>query len=235
VPQLEPFVNPNGTISNVLTPVGLAVYEGYPYINASETNTNGIDLDFKSAIDLGEAGRLTGELNYTRILTFTLSAPGVSYELAGTHGPSGFSGDTGNPKNRAVLSLTWDKGPVSLTGSVNYVGSFSVTDPSSGQSTCEAALNDRFISEYGGGTFPSGSIFPSSFCRVASFTDVDFYGRYSINDHLSFHASVLNALDKPPPLDMATYGGGGGAAYDAAMTQAGAVGRYFILGAAYKF
>ena len=39
----------------------------------------------------------------------------------------------------------------------------------------------------------------------------------------------------PWPLDAVTYGGGGGTAYSAALEQAGAVGRYFVVGAAYKF
>jgi iron complex outermembrane recepter protein len=233
-PALLPFVNPNGSISNVETPVGLAVYEAYPYINASQTNTNGIDVDFKGHFNLGSVGNFSAELNYTRMLSYTLSANGVSYQLAGTHGPSGFSGDTGNPKDHAVLTLTWSLGPVTLSGTANYIGSFSVIDPSSGQGTCTIALQDRFISQYGGGSFASPP-FSSSLCSVASFTDVDFYGRYNFTDKFSVHASVLNAFNRPPPLDAVTYGGGGGQAYDAALEQAGAVGRYFVVGAAYKF
>jgi iron complex outermembrane receptor protein len=77
--------------------------------------------------------------------------------------------------------------------------------------------------------------FSNSLCSVASFTDVDFYGRYNFTDKFSVHASVLNAFNRPPPLDAVTYGGGGGAAYSAALEQAGAVGRYFVVGASYKF
>jgi len=233
-PALLPFVNPNGTISDVETPVGLSVYQLFPYINASQTNTNGIDVDFKSQFDLGAIGRLGAELNYTHILTYTLSANGISYELAGTHGPSGVSGDTGNPKDRAVFTLNWSLGAVSLSGTVNYIGSFTALDPSSGQGSCALALGDRFPSQYGGGSFVTPP-FSNSLCSIASFTDVDFYGRYNFTDKFSVHASVLNAFNRPPPLDAVTYGGGGGAAYSAALEQAGAVGRYFVVGAAYKF
>jgi iron complex outermembrane receptor protein len=83
--------------------------------------------------------------------------------------------------------------------------------------------------------FQSGSSFPSSYCTVASFTDVDLYGKYAITEQVSVHASILNLFNSPPPLDLQTYGGGGGAAYDAAMHQAGAVGRFFTVGANYKF
>jgi len=233
-PALLPFVNPNGTISDEETPVGLAVYQLFPYINASQTDTNGIDVDFKSHFDLGSVGNLAAELNYTHILSYTLSANGISYQLAGTHGPSGVSGDTGNPKDRAVFTLSWSLGAVSLSGTVNYIGSFSALDPSSGQGTCALALGDRFPSQYGGGSFVTPP-FSNSLCSIASFTDVDFYGRYNFTDKFSVHASVLNAFNRPPPLDAVTYGGGGGAAYSAALEQAGAVGRYFIVGASYKF
>jgi iron complex outermembrane receptor protein len=121
-----------------------------------------------------------------------------------------------------------------LSGTVNYIGSFSVVDPSSGQGTCVLALEDRFISQYGGGSFANPP-FSNSLCSVASFTDVDFYGRYNFTEKFSVHGSILNAFNRSPPLDAVTYGGGGGAAYDAALEQAGAVGRYFVVGAAYKF
>jgi len=46
---------------------------------------------------------------------------------------------------------------------------------------------------------------------------------------------VTNLFNANPPLDLQTYGGGGNLAYDAALHQDGAVGRYFTLGATYRF
>lgn len=229
-----PQVQPNGTLAVEPTPVPLITYNSYPYVNASQTETNGIDVDLRSQFDLGVAGRLSSELTYTHTLVYKIEALGVDYEVAGTQGPSGVSGDTGNPKNRATLSLTWDRGPVSVTGTVNYISSWSVTDPSSGQFTCAEAIYGNSTSEYGP-KFESGALFPSSYCRVASFTDVDLSGRYQITDHLSAHIAVTNLFDKPPSFDDVTYGGGGGAAYSAGLEQIGAVGRYFTVGANYKF
>jgi iron complex outermembrane receptor protein len=229
-----PQVQANGTLVNTLTPVPLITYNAYPYINASQDETNGIDLDLKSAVDLGIVGKITTELTYTRTLVYKLEALGTTYELAGTHGPSGVSGDTGNPKNRATLSVTWDKGPISLTANVNYISSFSVTDPSAGQFTCADAIYANYTLE-GGNKFLPGSPFPSSYCRVGQFTDVDLYGKYQFNDHFAIHASVTNLFDKPPPFDAVTYGGAGGASYSAGLEQEGAVGRYVTVGASYKF
>jgi len=50
------------------------------------------------------------------------------------------------------------------------------------------------------------------------------------------HASILNLFNRDPPLDLQTYGGGGELAYGTAFGgQAGAVGRFFTVGATYKF
>jgi iron complex outermembrane recepter protein len=224
----------NCTTAPALTSSGLIIYQPYPYENGTEDETSGFDVNLHSGIDLGAAGKLTAEVDYTHILKFILTAPGFYASLAGTHGPSGVSGDTGNPKDRAVVRLTWDKGPVEVSATVNYISDFDVTDPSSGQNTCAEAVYAAFTLEYGP-RFPRGSAFPTSFCNVASFTETDLYGQYMFNDHFSIHGSVLNLFNRPPPLDIVTYGGGGGLAYDAAMHQAGAVGRFFTVGATYKF
>jgi iron complex outermembrane receptor protein len=231
---LPEVINANGTTALRQTPVPLITYNAYPYVNATQSETNGIDVDLRSQFDLGVAGNLSAELSYTRTLVFKEEALGVDYELAGTQGPSGISGDTGNPKNRGTFTLTWDKGPVSLTGAVNYIGGWSVTDPSSGQFTCAQAIYGNSTSEYGP-KFQSGAPFPGSYCHVATFVDVDVTGRYQFTDHLSAHIAVTNLLDKPPSFDDVTYGGGGGAAYSAGLEQIGAVGRFFVVGATYKF
>jgi iron complex outermembrane receptor protein len=228
-----PAYDANGNLVPTQTPVGLIIYKAYPYINGSQSETSGVDLDLKARVGLGAAGRLTAELNYTHMIKYTLGANGVTYELAGTHGPSGVSGDTGNPKDRGVFSLTWDRGPLSITGTVNYVGSFNVTDPSAGQPDCTTAILSNATSE--GGPKFAGPPTPGSYCTIGSFTDVDFYARYQVSNGLEIHASVVNAFAAQPPFDAVTYGGGGGAAYDAAMHQIGAVGRFFTLGVNYKF
>ena len=37
--------------------------------------------------DLGAAGKLTGELNYTHIIEYDYGYRGTTFHLAGTHGP----------------------------------------------------------------------------------------------------------------------------------------------------
>lgn len=221
----------NGTAT---TPVGVVLYESFPYINASKDETDGVDFDFQYKQPLGSLGNLTAQVTWTHILSYKLEANGVDYQLAGTHGPTGISGDTGNPKDRGSLNLSWDLGPASATVNVNYISSFAVTDPSSGITTCAAALYGSFNSR-----FPAGSSFPSSYCTIGSFTTVDLYGKYNITEKINVHGSILNVANTAPPLDVQTYGGTGGngyaAAYDPSLHQAGAIGRFFTVGASYTF
>jgi iron complex outermembrane recepter protein len=227
-PLTLPYVIANGTLVNQLTPVGAILYQPFPYVNATSTETQGLDVDLIGKRSLGAAGELNIEFNYTRVLLYDLDAYGLTYELAGTHGPSQISGDTGTPRDRARMSLSWARGPVSLTTTVNYVGAFSVTDTSVGQDTCDEAV-------YAGAPadFLYGTPIPRLFCTVKSFTDVDLYGQYRLNGHVTLHASILNLFDTSPPVDIVTYGSS--ASYDPAFHQAGAVGRFFTAGVTATF
>ena len=50
------------------------------------------------------------------------------------------------------------------------------------------------------------------------------------------HGSILNVFGTQPPVDLQTYGAAfGNALYNPAMAQAGAVGRFFNVGATYTF
>lgn len=233
-PVTLPYVNANGQVVNQQTPVGLILFQPYPYVNASQTETSGLDLEVTAKQNFGRFGQLHEQLNYTYILKYDLLAYGTTYQLAGTHGPSGVSGDTGNPKGRAVLEVAYDLGRLTVSANVNWISSFNVTDPSANQNTCAAAIYAANSTTFGS-RFQPGAQFPTSFCSVASFTDVDLYAKYQLTDKFDIHGSVLNALNTPPPLDMATYGGAGGAPVDSAMHQAGVVGRYFTIGGTYRF
>jgi iron complex outermembrane receptor protein len=220
---LLPFVNPDGSITNHPTPVGVLIYQPLTYINATSTATSGIDLNLAGSVPLGPAGTLSARLDFTHVISYNIDAFGLTYELAGTHGPSAVSGDTGNPRDRAQLSVTWAAGPASVRTTFNYIGAFSVLDPSAGQNTCAEA--EAYPA------FPPGAAIPGFFCTVRHFTDVDLYASYRLGTHLSVHGSILNLSNTPPPLDFTTYGGPGGVvAYNPAFHQAGAVGRFFTLG-----
>ena len=236
----------NGTpcnTANVLTNVngvltGYPAYELIPYVNAGITTTSGIDVDLRSRFDIGDLGRLTVDVNFTRMIQYEYGYQGTTYDLVGTHGPSSISGDTGNPRDRAVASLTWEKGLFTSTLTLNYTSSFSITDPSAGYTTCLKALESGAPSAYGSAISPGVTTLPSAwyqYCSVAHFTDVNLYASYAATDHLSVHGSITNLFNSDAPVDLQTYGGGAELRYDAALAQDGAVGRFLLLGVTYKF
>jgi iron complex outermembrane receptor protein len=212
-----------------LTPVGPIAYQAFPYINATQTTVNGWDLDFMSHFDMGP-GRVTAQLNGTYMLHYNFGIAGATYDLAGTHGPSIISGDTGNPKIRGTASLAWDQGPWNLTLSATYVGRFNLTDPTNGEPDCATAM--IFGGVYGG-RFPNGpnQAIMDKYCEVSSFTSVDMYTQYAVTKNLQVHGSIMNLLGSSPPVDMTTYGSPGNAPYNPAMHNAGAIGRFFNVGA----
>jgi iron complex outermembrane receptor protein len=228
-PATLPFCTADGVCNtNVLTPVGLASFGTFPYINASDTQTEGFDIDLQSNFDLGSFGKLKAELNYTHVIEYDVTAGGEKFMLAGTHGPSSISGDTGNPKDRAVFTLSWLNGPATVSATVNYTSHFSITDPSSFVDTCaDGLLYD--------GRFQPGFPPPASLCNIRTFVTANLYTSYALADHLVVHGTVTNVFNRQAPVDAQTYGGGGGYPYDPSLHQDGAIGRFFLVGANYKF
>ncbi|HAT31201.1 MAG TPA: hypothetical protein DCW29_10230 [Janthinobacterium sp.] len=227
-PTAQPFVLPDGSTVSRTPSIGNEVYAPYPYENALFTETRGIDMDARWTFALPNASKLTAELNETHMFSYkqgTVGAPSI--ELAGTHGPSGISGDTGNPKDRAQFILTYDQGPLKVTGTVNWVGSYSVLDPSTASAqNCNDAIRN------GSNAFGTA---PTQFCSVKHFTTLDMFASYEFDKKMSVHASILNLFNEQPPLDFQTYGGPATTYYNPALHQAGAVGRFFNIGATYKF
>jgi iron complex outermembrane recepter protein len=225
------------TTANVLTPVGLPEYTVVPYVNAGITTTSGIDLDLRTRWDIGAAGRLTGEINFTHIIEYDYGYAGTTFHLAGTHGPTSISGDTGNPANRAVATLTWDKSAWTSSLSVNFISSFSMIDPSAGYNTCLQSIAAGAPSAYGP-VIAAPATLPAAweqYCSVAHFTELNLYSAYHFTDQFDVHGSITNLGNSDAPVDLQTYGGGAELHYDAALHQDGAVGRFFMLGFTYKF
>lgn len=67
---------------------------------------------------------------------------------------------------------------------------------------------------------------------IASFTYLDLYGQWQMNDHLQINGTVTNLTNRLAPLNDVTYGGTN---YNPSLDQAGAVGRYYNLAVRYRF
>ncbi|HXX86308.1 MAG TPA: TonB-dependent receptor [Casimicrobiaceae bacterium] len=226
----------NGAIG--LTPVGPIQFIATPYVNAQQTQTDGFDLTSAYTWTLPDTSKLMLSANWSHIISYNLTLNGVKYQLAGTHGPSIVSGDTGNPKDRAQGVIQWSKGPFTGTATINYVGRFNVTDPSVGDFTCQDGLTDD-----NGLRWAVTGVAPN-YCNVASFTYVNFNFQYAYDKQWTFQASITNAFNAKPPYDFATYGalaggqpnaGNNGLLYNPALHQIGAVGPFWSLGFIYTF
>ena len=201
------------------------------YINAQSTETSGLDVQSQYHVRVGGSS-LTARVEWTHLFDYNLTSPsGVTFQLAGTHGPSGVSGDTGNPRDRVTASLTWENGPFAATLSGYRIGAFSVTDPSSGggsQATCAGA--------WGAGLALAGATVTSSnsqYCKVAAFTSVNLVMSYRVRHDVTLTFSMDNVFDAKAPFDAETYGGEF-TPFNPSMDEDGVIGRYFRFGVDFK-
>ncbi|MFM9433687.1 iron complex outermembrane recepter protein [Janthinobacterium sp. CG_23.3] len=187
-----------------------------PYRNSSFTEIKGVDLDLKQRLRLGEYGRASVGLTWTHIASWLRAESAtVRYQFAGTHGNCDTSNCAGTPKNKINLVASWDRADWNVTGTLNYRSDLKNTKYQGAK--CATVLAD-------GGDAPPG-------CALASFTTLDLSTRWNYSKALQLFASVSNATDKVAPLDALTYGG---LTYNP-MDASGAIGRYFKLGASYRF
>jgi iron complex outermembrane receptor protein len=221
------------------TPVaGPVIYAKSPYINLGGTKTSGIEADVGYRWRLpSDMGSLRANLSASHTFSYVVEAAGgVSYQLAGTQGPSVVSGATGSPKDRAQLTLGWSRGPLDVTTTFNYTSSFSTKDPSTktaDNDSTDCALTGLTV---GGRRYFQGTDQPNVYCEVSSFTTANLNVVYKISPNLSLKGSILNLFDRQPPIDVATYGNAGTqTAYNASLHQAGAVGRFYSVGLNYTF
>ncbi|MGA0608598.1 TonB-dependent receptor [Caldimonas sp. KR1-144] len=220
----------------------IATVTGF-YRNAAKTKTDGVDLELRYRMNLGEAGRLTSQLNWSHTKSFERTdADGNTFEYAGTHGPLVQSAGGGTPKDRASLSLTWDRGPVALTLGANYVGKIKLIDhvgdtsPSDGEGSISNANTGVIYpdnGQYNCGAFDvNGNVYNG--CKLGGYTTFDLFGRWSPTKNLDLNFSIQNLFDKKAPFDpylVLTYG----INYNQTWHQSGAVGRFFTVGAKYSF
>jgi len=238
-----PQYQANGTTALVTPPAAPIAYLGISYVNANTTKTNGFDLgfEFKHRFDYFDyTSKAT--LSYTN--KYDISFQGVTYHLAGTHGPFFYSGDTGNPRSRVQWSNTIGHESWSVTGTMNYIDAFNVTDPSAvafgqaPQDTCLSALSNGggaaglyYANALAAGVIPSGVS-----CSVPHYITFDLYGHYEVGKHLEVHGSVLNVFNEKAPLDWVTYGGALGLVpWNPSLHLQGAIGPFYSLGVTYKF
>jgi iron complex outermembrane recepter protein len=226
-----------GDLTTGPSPVGPIQYSTVPLINAGKTTTTGLDLGTSYTFTVPDAGRFTAGIQWSHLFSWDLELSGITYKLAGTHGPTILTGNTGTPKDRFQAQLQWATGPWTTTLTGNYVGKYDVTDPSAGLDTCEQGISDGYS---GNPRFLDTP--PSQFCTIKSFWYVNFNLQYQWNKQLMVQLSGTNIFNQKPPVDVATYGGAGanlgnpgGSAYNPALHTPGVIGPFWSLGLQYNF
>jgi iron complex outermembrane recepter protein len=213
------------------------------YRNATATKTDGVDVELRHKMSLGEVGKLTAQLNWTHVNKFQRTdADGNVLEYAGTHGPLSLSAGGGTPKDKGTFSLTLDRGPWTVTGAVNYVAGVKMidhkgetTDPDGSGSITNGNTGVVYpdAGQYNCGVFDAnGNVFNN--CRLPSLTTFDLFAKWTPIKNLDINISIQNLFDRKAPLDpylVIPYG----INYNQTWHQAGAVGRFFTLGAKYSF
>ena len=213
------------------------------YRNAAKTKTDGVDLELRHRMSLGEAGKLSTQLNWTHVNKFQRTDPdGNTFEYAGTHGPLVQSAGGGSPKDRMSLTLTLDRGPWAVTGGINYVGPIKMidhkgetTDPD-GSGTIHnsnTGVDYPDAGQYNCGVFDtSGNVYGG--CKLPSFTTFDLFARWTPMKNLDVNFSIQNLFDRKAPFDpylVIPYA----INYNQTWHQSGAVGRFLTVGAKYSF
>jgi iron complex outermembrane recepter protein len=184
-----------------------------PYLNLGLDEPKGLDYELQSRFDLGKAGTLGFDIDYSHLISQEVcqAGPSTCVDVSGTHGPTGISGDTGTPRNRIQATLSDAIGPAELGVTLNYVSGITDVDP-----TVSPSCFDTWF----------------TVCHIASFTDFDLFGHYQLTKQLLINLHVLNLFNMAAPFDPeAAYGQSN---YNMAFAQQGAIGRFFELGLKYS-
>jgi iron complex outermembrane receptor protein len=192
---------------------GPVIYYASPYINASQSDTTGVDGELRTVFPLGAYGALTTKAQATYLIESNQIIDGADYHYAGTVGPTALSGATGTPRTRGTFTVDWTLDAVSIGATLNYRSHMYGVDPSNGPACLQ--LTD-----------------PNPHCYVASFTYLDMYGQYEFSKQLRMTATVSNVTNRLAPLNTATYGGTN---YNPSLDQPGAVGTFFELAVNYHY
>jgi iron complex outermembrane receptor protein len=200
----------------VIDSAGNVLEVSSPFENNSSSRLRGIDFELGHRMRLAGFGTFSAKLNWSYLASYRKTfAGGVTYEYAGTHGPTVVSGNTGSPKNRANLLLAWERGMASVSTYVNFVDGFLNRDNE--QANCA-------------NTFADGVGAPPG-CHIASFTTVDLRASYRPARGLDVYLVVGNLFDRIAPLDPSAYIN---LNFDPSLHVDGAIGRIFTLGLKYE-
>ena len=187
-----------------------------PYFNATRTRTSGIDLQASARTEYTAYGQFGAAIDMTYILTYQRTlADGSTVDYVGTHGPL-VSSNTGTPQTQATLTLNWNRGPWTVTSQIFYVSAIR----NIANNEAPNCLNQN----------ADGGPAPGADCRIPSFTTVNLYGKYALDNHWELNGAIGNLFNRDAPFDPQAYAHN----YNY-LHQAGAIGTTFNIGVKYAW
>ncbi len=187
------------------------------FVNANTMRSEGLDFSATGKFNIGPVKwTTTAEASY--ILELSTTFPdGTKEQYQGTLGNFNLTAGTGTPRWHGSWQNTFDAGAFSITGTANYFGGYdmSAEDQNGPGTSGDCSLNSL-----------------NTPCRVKSYITFDVAASLEVNDKFTIYVNMLNAFDKFPPIDTATYGAH---LYNAVQGGTGIVGRAFRAGVKVKF
>ena len=204
-------------VSGIAGDPGVITSINLPYVNSSSTKVRGLDLDLRQDIPLGtQYGKLSFGLNWTHLFGYqVIDNAGELSEYAGSHGNCNVTNCIGTPADRVNAALTYTFNNITVSAIANYRAAIQNRETKNAPD-CETLLGDADL--------------PGN-CRIASFTTFDLTASWKATRNWEIFGSIQNIADKVPPYDPTSYG----AVNYNPLDYQGAVGRFFIAGARYKF
>lgn len=147
-----------------------------PYSNLGSTETWGYDIDVKGKIPMADMGTLSLQAVYNR-------QPSYKVRPVADATPEQWAGTYTQPKERIQLGATWEKGPWTLRGQINYVGGY-----------LRAFTESDLSCPYTGSAF-------ENLCSVPSWTTGDVFVSYKGFKNLELGLSIRNIENKQAPID----------------------------------
>ncbi|MDB5756296.1 MAG: tonB-dependent Receptor Plug domain protein, partial [Massilia sp.] len=213
------LVRDPSTATNIPGDPGAIVAVLARYVNSAQTKVRGVDLDARTAFNLGTGrGTLGMDAKWTHLFKWIRTEQdGTSRDFAGTHGNCDVTNCIGTPDDRVNLGATWDLAPWRVSATINYRAPLKNTLLKNDPEGCASHFAD-------GRDAPSG-------CEIASFTTFDLTARWMLGSRTELFGTIQNVFDKIAPLDPLTYGA---VSYNP-LDYNGALGRFVSLGLRHRF
>ncbi|HEX8301689.1 TonB-dependent receptor plug domain-containing protein [Sphingomonas sp.] len=182
-------------------------------INANTIRSEGIDASVEVEFDVTDSFKIRTSAEASYIIDLSTTFPdGTTESYEGTSGNYNLTAGSGTPEWHGSWLTTFDFGDFELNGTVNYFGGYNLSAED----------------QTGPGTSGDCSLgAPFAPCDIPAYITGDVVARFRVNDQFTFSLTVLNVLDKLPPVEVATYGAH---LYNPVQGGNGILGRYFRAG-----